>query len=33
MDAFSRMETGSDMTLMFGLVDKYFKTAIITMMI
>lgn len=31
MDAFSRMETGSDMALMFGLADKYLKTAIITM--
>lgn len=25
------METDSDMTLMFGLADKYSKTAIITM--
>lgn len=31
MDAFSGMETGSDMTLMFGLADKYFKAVIITM--
>lgn len=31
IDAFSRMETDSDMILMFGLADRNLKTAIITM--